>query len=601
MADSVSEPAPPAPLALQLATLSYLVDALQRGVLTLDVLRERGDRFLEHLTAGKPPLLDFAYETLVDGRTLPQPCNYQLLRIVPPAGTRVVASQRPIVIVDPRAGHGPGIGGFKPDSEIGVALRQGHPVYFVAFQPEPVDGQTLADVARAEAAFIDAVRARHPRAPHPAVLANCQAGWALAGLAAVDQRIRGPLVLNGAPLSYWSGSPQQNPMRYAGGVLGGAWLAALASDLSGDRFDGAWLVQNFESLNLANTLWGKLYHLYADVDGERERFLQFERWWGGYFRMTGEEIEAIVENLFIGNRLARGELVVEGRAVDLRAIEAPMVIFSSWGDNITPPQQALDWIIDVWGHEDAIAAAGRTIVYLLHPGIGHLGIFVGAAVAKREHAQIINALDQVDALAPGLYEMTITARDGGDAPTQAATALATADAAPADAQVTRAATTQLQALEVHFAPRRVDDIRALNADGRRDEALFGNVARLSEANMQAYRQWLQPLVRAVGSPQLGEWLRWLHPLRQQHLALSSLSPGAPLLAGLAALARTQRKPVDPANPWLAWEHLFSQNITQGLDQLGWLRDTATAQWVSQAYGPHGLFGLPALFRTEGKA
>jgi Protein of unknown function (DUF3141) len=29
--------------------------------------------------------------------------------------------------IDPRAGHGPGIGGFKADSEIGVALKAGHP------------------------------------------------------------------------------------------------------------------------------------------------------------------------------------------------------------------------------------------------------------------------------------------------------------------------------------------------------------------------------------------------------------------------------------------------------------------------------------------
>ena len=80
MADSASEQAPLAALALQLATASYLLDAWQRGVLTLDVLRERGDRFLAHLTAGKPPLLDFAYETLIDAG---------LVQALGAAGTRV--------------------------------------------------------------------------------------------------------------------------------------------------------------------------------------------------------------------------------------------------------------------------------------------------------------------------------------------------------------------------------------------------------------------------------------------------------------------------------------------------------------------------------
>jgi hypothetical protein len=36
--------------------------------------------------------------------------------------------KRPVVVVDPRAGQGPGIGGFKAESEIGDALDAGHPV-----------------------------------------------------------------------------------------------------------------------------------------------------------------------------------------------------------------------------------------------------------------------------------------------------------------------------------------------------------------------------------------------------------------------------------------------------------------------------------------
>ncbi len=39
----------------------------------------------------------------------------------------------PVIIVDPRAGHGPGIGGVKRESEVGMAMREGRPVYFVIF------------------------------------------------------------------------------------------------------------------------------------------------------------------------------------------------------------------------------------------------------------------------------------------------------------------------------------------------------------------------------------------------------------------------------------------------------------------------------------
>ncbi|SEK84583.1 Protein of unknown function [Roseateles sp. YR242] len=549
---------------------NYVGDAWQRWLLTLDALHARGQIFLDHLEAGKPALLKFQHELLMDGRDLPQPCNYSLLHIVPPPEWPERPASRPIIVIDPRAGHGPGIGGFKPDSEIGVAQRAGHPVYFITFAPEPVEGQTLLDVARAEATFIEAVVARHPDAPgRPAVIGNCQAGWAVAALAAVRSDLLGPIVLNGAPLSYWAGSPQQNPMRYSGGVLGGAWLSALTSDLSGDRFDGAWLVSNFENLNLANTWWDKYYHLYANVDTERDRFLDFERWWGGYFRMTGEEIESIVENLFIGNRLARGEVTLEGYRLDLRNIQAPMVIFASWGDNITPPQQALDWIIDVWGSEKALIKAGRTIVYTLHPKIGHLGIFVGAAVARREHEQIVDTLEQITVLPPGLYEMKISTRD----PEAPLAELESGD------------------YSVSFELRTVDDLRALNPDGRRDEAVFSTIAQCSEFNMQAYRRWVQPMVRAVGSRELGEWLRWMHPLRRQRLAFSNLNPASTWVAAAAASAREKRAPVQSDNPWLALEQTGSRWISDTLDHIGQQRDQAVVRWVEAVYGPHGLGAL----------
>jgi hypothetical protein len=72
------------------------------------------------------------------------------------------------VIIDPRAGHGPGIGGSKLNSQIGVALDYGHPVYFVMFYVDPEPGQTIADVHAAEIRFLEELAARHPGAPRPA-------------------------------------------------------------------------------------------------------------------------------------------------------------------------------------------------------------------------------------------------------------------------------------------------------------------------------------------------------------------------------------------------------------------------------------------------
>jgi hypothetical protein len=148
---------------------TYWLDFTQRSILFWDTLRQRGNNWLEYEKAGKPPLLDFEWEMIADARTFEQPANYALVSIIPPGGVETDPERRPFVIIDPRAVHGPGIGGFKQDSQVGVALKAGHPVYFVIFFPEPVPGQTLADVSRAEAEFLRIVGDRHPKTRKPVV------------------------------------------------------------------------------------------------------------------------------------------------------------------------------------------------------------------------------------------------------------------------------------------------------------------------------------------------------------------------------------------------------------------------------------------------
>src|SRR3954452_8939288 len=100
-------------------------------------MRQRGNAYREHAAPPAPHVLDYKVELVMDGRKLARPVNYALARVVPPADVQVDQTRRPFVVVDPRAGHGPGIGGFKADSEIGVALKAGHPCYFVGFLPDP--------------------------------------------------------------------------------------------------------------------------------------------------------------------------------------------------------------------------------------------------------------------------------------------------------------------------------------------------------------------------------------------------------------------------------------------------------------------------------
>src|ERR1700744_6272610 len=146
------------------AVQEYWLDAWQRSVLFLDILRQRGNTYLEHSAQEVPHVLTFQAELVRDGRTLTRPVNYALARIIPPPDVRIDPTKAPIIVVDPRAGHGPGIGGMKHDSQIGVAMAAGHACYFIGFLPNPMPGQTIEDVCRAEAVFVADVAARHPEA-----------------------------------------------------------------------------------------------------------------------------------------------------------------------------------------------------------------------------------------------------------------------------------------------------------------------------------------------------------------------------------------------------------------------------------------------------
>jgi len=382
-------------------------------------------------------------------------------------------------------------------------------------------------------------------------------------LAAMRPELFGPIIIAGSPLSYWAGVHGKNPMRYSGGLLGGSWLTALTSDLGGGKFDGAWLVQNFENLNPANTLWTKQYNVYSKIDTEAPRYLGFERYWGGHVNLNAEEIQFIVDELFVGNNLAAGRIKAsDGSAIDLRNIRSPILVFCSKGDNITPPQQALGWILDLYDNVDDIRAHGQTIVYTIHEHVGHLGIFVSGDVARKEHGEFANNIDLIDVLPPGLYEATFAPR---------AAEAASPDLVNGD-------------WVMRCEPRTLDDIRALGGNDAEDERRFAAAARVSEINLSLYRTFLQPWVCAMVTAAGGEAMRRLHPLRLQYEVFADRNPCAATVAKGADWARSNRTPVSAGNSFLACEQGASRQIVAALDAWRDLRDRSAELMFLSVYG-----------------
>ncbi|MCZ0962611.1 DUF3141 domain-containing protein [Paracoccus benzoatiresistens] len=550
------------------AAAEYAIDAWQRSILFQDVMLRRAEQYREHAAQTVPHVLDYEAEPILDGRMLARPVNYGLVRIVPTGAAAPDPRKRPFVVVDPRAGHGPGIGGFKADSEIGVAMKAGHPCYFVGFAPEPVPGQTIEDIVQAEAKFLETVIARHPEAEgKPCVIGNCQAGWSIMMVAALRPELFGPIIVAGTPLSYWAGVRGQYPMRYTGGLLGGSWLTALTGDLGRGKFDGAWLVQNFENQNPANTLWAKQYNLWSKIDTEAARYLGFEKWWGGHVMLNAEEMEFIVDELFVGNNLAAGGIrASDGTAIDLRNIRSPILVFCSKGDNVTPPQQALGWILDLYDNVDEIRAYGQTIVYTVHDKIGHLGIFVSSGVARKEHDEFASNIDLIDVLPPGLYEAILEPKG---------------EAVDNPELVTGQWVMRCEA-------RTLDDIRAMGGNSLEDERMFAAAARASEINLALYRTFAQPVVRAMVSPLMAEAMRRLHPLRLQYEMMSPANPFAAWIAAAAETVRENRQPATESNPFVALQEQFSRQIVEGLDGFRQAAERMAEETFHAIYGQRAL-------------
>jgi hypothetical protein len=290
-------------------------------------------------------------------------------------------------------------------------------------------------------------------------------------------------------------------------------------------------------------------------------------------------MQAIADQLFVGNRLTSGDLrCSNGIRVDLRNIHCPIIVFCSWGDDITPPQQALHWILDLYDHEDEIVAAGQTIVYCLHQSIGHLGIFVSGKVATKEHGELALAMDMIDLMPPGLYEAVITGIDEN----------------VENPELVRG--NYLFSLET----RTLGDIRAFGGNSPDDDLAFATVSRVSEINQGLYSSLMRPAVRSAVTETSADLMRHSHPNRLRFEMFADENPLMRPVADWAEKVRENRRPVSPDNPLLAFERMVSEMITGGLEMWGKARDTVTEAFFFNTYGSPMLQAMVGL-RSEGAA
>ena len=323
------------------------------------------------------------------------------------------------------------------------------------------------------------------------------------------------------------------------------------------------MMQNLPDIRAMQEYWLDAWQrsvLFLDILRERgNTYLEqsvkddFETWWGTPVLLNAEEMQWIADNLFVGNRLSTGQIrTSDGVRIDLRNITAPISV-CSWGDNITPPQQVLHWVLDLYDHEREIVENGQTIVYTMHQSIGHLGIFVSGKVATKEHGEFVSCMELIDAMPPGLYEAVIS---------------------EVDEETVNPDLVEGKYL-FRLETRTLNHIRALGGNDAADDMRFATVARVSEINKGLYETLIEPTVRMAVTEQAAEASRAMHPNRLRFAMFSDQNPMMQPVKALAESVRAARQPISKDNPLLAMEQAMSSWITTCLQNFGEFRDAMT--------------------------
>ncbi|MBK7768497.1 MAG: DUF3141 domain-containing protein [Sulfuritalea sp.] len=139
-------------------------------------------------------------------------------------------------------------------------------------------------------------------------------------------------------------------MRYTGGVLGGSWLTAMTGDLGAGKFNGAHTIQKLRGRGTQQHLLDQQLRPLVEGRKEADRYLGFERWWGGHVILNAGEMQWIVDELLVGNRLATAEIAHRRRRRHGPArdpLADPSVVPAQGRRHHPRRHRALAWISDL--------------------------------------------------------------------------------------------------------------------------------------------------------------------------------------------------------------------------------------------------------------
>ena len=305
------------------------------------------------------------------------------LRDFSPRRRRRGTPSTPVLVLPPQAGHDSCIVDYAPgQSQVATALDAG------LGRVLSLDwvGATQATKDAGVEAYLDVIRQTvEDLGGRVHLVGDCQGGWLAVIYTALHPDTVATLTIAGAPVDFHAGEPLIHD-----------WIRLLSPDgrmdfyralvaAGGGVLPGEVLLNGFKAMQPqgeTDRQLGVLAHL-ADP-AYVERYARFENWFQHTQPIPGAFYLWIVEHLFQRNELVAGTLVVEGRVVDLAAIDCPLYLLAGSTDHITPPPQ-------VFALAEFAGTPADDVTRQVVPG-GHLGLFMGHESLRGHWRPVFEAL-----------------------------------------------------------------------------------------------------------------------------------------------------------------------------------------------------------------
>lgn len=348
------------------ATGAYWIDAVQRMARPGDAAR-RGLLWISAMADRREPTWHLANEVVLS-------TPFASLRDFTAAEHRdddVV----PTLVLPPQAGHSSTVVDYSPQqSQIAMIRASGlTKVYALDWRPATTATKniTITDYL----AVIDrSIRRMGGKAN---LVGDCQGGWLATIYAALHPDRVNTLTLAGAPIDFHAGeSVIAASTRLMAGTMGMAPYKALVA-AGGGNMPGSAVLSNFISIQPQSEISRQL-QLLENIDDPThvERYRVFEDWFKYTQDIPGAFYLWLVENLFWKNRLIKGTLTVDGRTVDMGAIDCPLLLLAGSSDHITPAPQ-------LFAAAEKVGTPAADVTYRT-ASAGHLGLFMGRDALRHD-------------------------------------------------------------------------------------------------------------------------------------------------------------------------------------------------------------------------